>query len=386
MKMAKNKKGWPVLAAGGAMLLFSGVPSAWGVFRKPAAEEYGFGEGESAFVLNLTVAAFGVGCVLGGLLQDKKGPRLACLVGSGLLAAGFCAAAACPGGAMWLFYLGFCLPVGMGCAFLYPAVMSCVQKWYADKKGLATGVAGVGFGLSGLALTLIARWTGGMWGIRGSFWCLAALAAVVCGGGSLVMTLPPGGQKPHKQGLSPRQAVRSPGYRRLTAAVALATPAVLLFSPRVVEMGQQRGLEQQAAIWAVALGAACNAAGRLLCPAVSDRLGRQKTARLLLWALAGLSVAFAFAQGWWFLAGYGALCFFYAGQAALLPSFVTDLFGPGWAGVNYGLTALGMTAGSLAFPLALGLVEGDWPRHLTAAAAAVLAAACYRNLPQDAEQ
>ena len=94
--MAKKKKGWPVLAAGAAMLLFSGVPSAWGVFRKPAAEEYGFGVNQSAFVLNLTVAAFGVGCVLGGLLQDKKGPRAACLIGSGLLAAGFCAAAACP--------------------------------------------------------------------------------------------------------------------------------------------------------------------------------------------------------------------------------------------------------------------------------------------------
>ena len=89
----------------------------------------------------------------------------------------------------------------------------------------------------------------------------------------------------------------------------------------------------------------------LTCPAVSDRLGRRRTARLLLWGLAGLSVAFAFARGWWFLAGYGALCFFYSGQAALLPSFVTDLFGPGWAGVNYGLTALGMTAGSLAFPI-----------------------------------
>ena len=380
--MVKKKKGWPVLAAGAAMLLFSGVPSAWGVFRKPAAEEYGFGDSQSAFVLNLTVAAFGVGCVLGGLLQDKKGPRAACLIGSGLLAAGFCAAAACPAGAMWLFYLGFCLPAGLGCAFLYPAVMSCVQQWYADKKGLATGAAGVGFGLSGLALTLIVRWTSGMWGIRGSFWCLAALTAIVCGGGSLVMPLPPAGPKGAKAGLAPRQVLVSRDYRWLTAAVALATPAVLLFSPRIVEMGQQRGLEQHAAIWAVALGAACNAAGRLTCPAVSDRLGRRRTARLLLWGLAGLSVAFAFARGWWFLAGYGALCFFYSGQAALLPSFVTDLFGPGWAGVNYGLTALGMTAGSLAFPLALELAGGDWPRHLTAALAAAAGTFCYRRLPE----
>ena len=81
------QRGWVVLAAGAVMMLFSGVPSAWGIFRKAACEEYGFSPEQSALVLNLTVAAFGVGSVAGGWLQDKAGPRLCALTGSGLLAA-----------------------------------------------------------------------------------------------------------------------------------------------------------------------------------------------------------------------------------------------------------------------------------------------------------
>ena len=34
-------------------------------------------------------------------------------------------------------------------------VMSCAQKWYADNKGLATGVIGGAVGLSGAALTAL---------------------------------------------------------------------------------------------------------------------------------------------------------------------------------------------------------------------------------------
>lgn len=376
--MKKPKSGAPVLAAGAAMLLFSGISSAWGVFRRPVCDEYGFGPEISAFVLNLTVAAFGVGCVLGGLLQDKRGPRAACFTGSALLAAAFCAAALAPAGRAWVFYLGFCLPAGLGCAFLYPAVMACVQSWYAGRRGISTGAAGVGFGLSGLALTLVQKWAGARWGVRGAFWLLAGLVAVVCGLGSCLMRPAPAQKEQEREqpGLSPRQMLKAPAYWWLAASVALATPSVLLFSPRIVEMGAERGLPENAAVWAVAAGAAFNAAGRFAMPAVSDKLGRRPTAVGLLCALAGLSAAFAFAQGWWFLAGYCALCLCYSGQAALLPSFTGDLFGQRHLGVNYGLAALGMTAGSLAFPLAANALGGGALRHRMALAAAVLGAFC----------
>ena len=147
-----KKHPWVILAAGAAIQLLAGIPTAWGVFQEPVRAEYGFEEETASFVLSWLVAAFGAGGVAGGFLQDKLGPRFAALLGSAGLCAGFVAAGFVPAEKPWLFYLAFSAPVGAGCAFLYPAVMGCAQKWYAEKKGLATGVIGVAVGLSGAAL------------------------------------------------------------------------------------------------------------------------------------------------------------------------------------------------------------------------------------------
>ena len=377
------QRGWVVLAAGAAMMLFSGVPSAWGIFRKAACEEYGFSFEQSAMVLNLTVAAFGLGSVVGGWLQDKAGPRWCALLGSGLLASGFAAAALLPAGWVAAFYVGFCIPAGAGCAFLYPAVMTCAQRWYPQNKGLATGVPGVGFGLSGLAITLIHRTAGDMWGLRGSFWALAVLAVAVCGGGSLLLSLPPNAPVRPLEGMPPLQVLKSKSWRLLALAGALAAPAVLLFSPRIVEMAQSHGAEAGAG-WTVALGAAANAAGRLAAPAAGDRLGCKRVQIGLLCVLAVLAAGFGWMQGWWFLAGYAGLCFCYSGQAALLPSFVTSLFGARWAGVNYGLAALGTSVGSVIFPLTVNALGGsELLCHAVACAAPLLGALCLWRLPNE---
>ena len=80
------------------------------------------------------VAAYGVGCAMGGLLQDAHGPRFAGLWGTALLAGGFFAASLVPVANAVLFLLVYSLPAGLGSAFLAPAVLACAQKWYKDKK------------------------------------------------------------------------------------------------------------------------------------------------------------------------------------------------------------------------------------------------------------
>ena len=88
-----------------------------GVFQGPVRAEYGFDEAAASFVLSLTIGAYGLGCVLGGFLQDKAGPRIAGFAGTALLAAGFFAVGFVPAGKPGLFYLAFSLPVGLGSAF-----------------------------------------------------------------------------------------------------------------------------------------------------------------------------------------------------------------------------------------------------------------------------
>ena len=386
------KHPWTILAAGAAIQVLTGLPAAWGVFQQPVMEEYGLSEQGAGYAFGILIAAFGVGCVLGGFLQDRHGPRCAGLWGTALLCGGFFAAGLLPPGSAEAFFLAFSIPAGLGTAFLYPSIQSCAQKWYADRKGLATGVIGGAVGLSGAFLTVFVRTAvRGFWvvqGIRGAFWALGAVTLPVCLVGSLLLQDPPQTgqtQKPQENGkntidLAPQQMLRTKQYWLCAGAVCFSTPAVLLFSPIILKLGMERGLEEQAALWSVVLGSVGSAAGSLLMPLLSDRIGRRPTDMLLFAVSAGLSAGFAFAQGWGVVACYAGLTFCYSALAAVLPALSTDLFGFPHAGVNYGFLALGQSVGSLAFPFAANFFGLEVGRHWMAVAAAGAGFACIRAL------
>ena len=386
------KHPWTILAAGAAIQVLTGLPAAWGVFQQPVMEEYGLSEQGAGYAFGILIAAFGVGCVLGGFLQDRHGPRCAGLWGTALLCGGFFAAGLLPPGSAEAFFLAFSIPAGLGTAFLYPSIQSCAQKWYADRKGLATGVIGGAVGLSGAFLTVFVRTAvRGFWvvqGIRGAFWALGAVTLPVCLVGSLLLQDPPQAGRRKKQqengknaiDLAPRQMLRTKQYWLCAGAVCFSTPAVLLFSPIILKLGMERGLEEQAALWSVVLGSVGSAAGRLLMPLLSDRIGRRPTDMLLFAVSAGLSAGFAFAQGWGVVACYAGLTFCYSALAAVLPALSTDLFGFPHAGVNYGFLALGQSVGSLAFPFAANFFGLEVGRHWMAMAAAGAGFACIRAL------
>ena len=386
------KHPWTILAAGAAIQVLTGLPAAWGVFQQPVMEEYGLSEQGAGYAFGILIAAFGVACVLGGFLQDRHGPRCAGLWGTALLCGGFFAAGLLPPGSAEAFFLAFSIPAGLGTAFLYPSIQSCAQKWYADRKGLATGVIGGAVGLSGAFLTVFVRTAvRGFWvvqGIRGAFWALGAVTLPVCLVGSLLLQDPPQTgqtQKPQENGkntidLAPQQMLRTKQYWLCAGAVCFSTPAVLLFSPIILKLGMERGLEEQAALWSVVLGSVGSAAGRLLMPLLSDRIGRRPTDMLLFAVSAGLSAGFAFAQGWGVVACYAGLTFCYSALAAVLPALSTDLFGFPHAGVNYGFLALGQSVGSLAFPFAANFFGLEVGRHWMAVAAAGAGFACIRAL------
>ena len=368
---------WAILVAGAAIQILTGLPAAWGVFQQPVMEEYGLSEQGAGLAFGILIAAFGVGCVIGGFLQDRNGPRHAAFWGTALLCGGFFAAALLPGAAGGWFWVLFSVPAGLGTAFLYPSIQSCAQKWYKGRKGLATGVIGGAVGLSGAFLTVFVRTAlrgfGPVQGIRGAFWALGALTLPVCLVGSALLTDPPPEKpRPSQQGrgkaapgldLSPGQMLRTRQYWLCAGAVCCSTPAVLLFSPIILKLGMERGLDESAALWSVVLGSVGSAAGRLLMPLLSDKIGRRPTDLLLFAASFVLSGVFLFAQGWAVAAVYASLTFCYSALAAVLPALSTDLFGLPHAGVNYGFLALGQSVGSLAFPFAANLWGLETGRH-----------------------
>ena len=390
------KHPWTILAAGAAIQVLTGIPAAWGVFQQPVMEEYGLSEQGAVYAFGILIAAFGVGCVLGGFLQDGRGPRCAALWGTALLCGGFFAAAMLPGGSAGSFFLAFSIPAGLGTAFLYPSIQSCAQKWYAGRKGLATGVIGGAVGLSGAFLTVFVRTAvrgfGIVQGIRGAFWALGAVTLPICLVGSLLLQDPPQDAEKQQQNdkntidLSPWQMLKTKQYWLCAGAVCFSTPAVLLFSPIILKLGVERGLDENAALWSVVLGSVGSAAGRLLMPMLSDRIGRRPTDMLLFAVSLGLSAGFAFAQGWWVVACYAGLTFCYSGLAAVLPALSTDLFGFPHAGVNYGFLALGQSVGSLAFPAAANLWGLEAGRHWLAVGGAAAGFAAMWALKSAGQQ
>ena len=396
MHEMQKTRPWAILAAGAAIQVLTGLPAAWGVFQRPVMEEYGLSEQGAGYAFGVLIAFFGIGCVIGGFLQDKQGPRFAALWGTGLLCGGFFAAAALPAEKGSAFFGVFSIPAGLGTAFLYPSIQSCAQKWYKGRKGLATGVIGGAVGLSGAFLTVFVRTAlrgfGPVQGIRGAFWALGAVTLPICLVGSLLLQDPP--QDAEKQqkndknaiDLSPWQMLRTRQYWLCAGAVCFSTPAVLLFSPIILKLGVERGLDENAALWSVVLGSVGSAAGRLLMPMLSDRIGRRPTDMLLFAVSLGLSAGFAFAQGWWVVACYAGLTFCYSGLAAVLPALSTDLFGFPHAGVNYGFLALGQSVGSLAFPAAANLWGLEAGRHWLAVGGAAAGFAAMWALKSAGQQ
>ena len=390
MRKMQKTRPWAILAAGAAIQILTGLPAAWGVFQQPVMEEYGLSEQGAGLAFGILIAAFGVGCVIGGFLQDRNGPRHAAFWGTALLCGGFFAAALLPGAAGGWFWVLFSVPAGLGTAFLYPSIQSCAQKWYKGRKGLATGVIGGAVGLSGAFLTVFVRTAlrgfGPVQGIRGAFWALGALTLPVCLVGSALLTDPPPEKpRPSQQGrgkaapgldLSPGQMLRTRQYWLCAGAVCCSTPAVLLFSPIILKLGMERGLDESAALWSVVLGSVGSAAGRLLMPMLSDKIGRRPTDMILFAVSLGLSAVFWFAQGWAVVAVYAGLTFCYSALAAVLPALSTDLFGLPHAGVNYGFLALGQSVGSLLFPCIADFWGFEQGRHILAIAGAAAGFAC----------
>ena len=139
MHEMQKTRPWAILTAGAAIQVLTGLPAAWGVFQRPVMEEYGLSEQGAGYAFGVLIAFFGIGCVIGGFLQDKHGPRFAALWGTGLLCGGFFAASALPAEKGSAFFGVFSIPAGLGTAFLYPSIQSCAQK--CTRAGRASPLA-----------------------------------------------------------------------------------------------------------------------------------------------------------------------------------------------------------------------------------------------------
>ena len=115
--MPKQNRGPYILAAGAAAQLLTGIPAAWGVFQQPVMQGYGFSRGQAMLAFAVLVAAYGVGCAVGGLLQDARGPRLRRAVGHGAAGGRVLCGGARAARERRAFLVVYSVPAGLGSAF-----------------------------------------------------------------------------------------------------------------------------------------------------------------------------------------------------------------------------------------------------------------------------
>ena len=224
----------------------------------------------------LTMCCFCVGGMLGGFFTKRLGLRIACLVGACLAGSGFLLASRMSGG-VGMLYLSYGVLAGLGIGVAYNCIISTINGWFPDKKGLATGVLMMGFGASTLVLgsAADAMIRNPAFGWRGAFRIIGVSLGIVLALVAFVFRKAPE-SAPVARNDHPREA------RDFTTAEMLKTAAFWKALIMIVFLAAggnavSVGLASAAATVLVGVLSVCNGFGRILTGAAFDRLGLRRT-------------------------------------------------------------------------------------------------------------
>ncbi len=146
-----NKR-WVYLAAGVFTMLFSGVLYAWSILKIPFKADFNWSDSVLAFNFTLTMCFFCLGAFFGSLICKKLGTKITLILAGVLVGIGFVSTGLLNANLPYLLYLTYAILAGTGIGISYNVVVSTVNSWFPDKKGLSSGCLMMGFGVSTLLL------------------------------------------------------------------------------------------------------------------------------------------------------------------------------------------------------------------------------------------
>ncbi|WP_028454473.1 L-lactate MFS transporter [Chitinilyticum litopenaei] len=291
--MAKNR--WLIAAAGVGIHISIGSVYAWSVFSKPLMAQFGWSLKEVGFTFGLAIFLLGTSAAVMGHVVEKRGPRFSGTLSAifwavGLLGAGL----AVDLGNLWLLYLCYGVIGGIGLGTGYVTPVSTLMKWFPDRRGLATGLAIMGFGFASfLGAPLMAKLIQSF-GIANTFYTLGCIYAVVMLASARYLEPPPAGWKPagFEEALASGKKKPAMDLMPMTANEAVKTKPfyglwIMMFiniscgiavisvaSPMAQEVTGMSALAAGAVVGMIGL---FNGGGRLAWASFSDTLGRPNT-------------------------------------------------------------------------------------------------------------
>ncbi len=283
---------WLILTVGVITMLFAGIIYAWSILNSPFLE-MGYTKEDLAFNFTLTMSFFCIGGLLSTKLVKLFGVGLSIVLSGILAGAGFVLTSFLGQGQVFLLYLTYALMAGLGIGIVYITIISSVNAWFPDRKGLSSGALMMGFGASSLVLGNLADMLfKNDFGWRNTYILLGVLLAVVLCISAIFIKRPdpsvtlPAPKKLKGRGaedfeikdMKPTEMIRRFTFWRAFVFLICITAvgsAVISFSKNFILSFDA----EKAALATTMVGvfAICNGLGRIITGAVFDAMGRRFT-------------------------------------------------------------------------------------------------------------
>ena len=369
-----TKNPWLIVLSAVVIHVSIGSAYAYSVFKVPLADALGWSSTQTSLAFTLAIFFLGLSAAVFGPFVERRGPRASALLAAVLFASGHVlAGVAVATGSLWLFFLGYGVVGGIGLGIGYISPVSTLVAWFPHRRGMATGMAVLGFGAGALLASPVAARLIATVGLPTTFFVLGATFLVLMSAGASYIAKPPADWAPGGTATGAVTARKAADLAQLNAREALRTPrfwmlwtmmfinisaGIMLISVASPLAQEQVGMTAVAAAAMVGLMGLFNGAGRIGWASISDYLGREN---IFLLFFAVQLVAFLILPTTGSALLFQVLLFtvltMYGGGFASLPAFIGDLFGTKQLAAIHGLLLTAWSMAGIVGPMVVAFVR-----------------------------
>lgn len=360
-----------LVAIGGILLhLMIGSVYAWSVFTGPIAKQTGWALSSVTVAFSIAIFFLGMSAAFMGRLVERFGPRLtgtvaALLYGSGILLTGLAVQLE----SLPLLYIGYGVVGGLGLGAGYVTPVSTIIAWFPDKRGLATGMAIMGFGFAAMLTGPIAQNLIAGIGLVPTMYVLGTAYLLIMLTAAQVIRKPRPSEVPAADiaksvsltgtAMTANQAVKTRSFRYLWLMffinITCGIGLVAVASPMAQ---QQTGMSAATAAMMVGVVGLFNGFGRLAWATLSDLIGRPLTYTLIFTVdVAMLAGILVFSSPLLFGIALCLIMSCYGAGFSVIPAYLGDVFGTKQLGAIHGYVLTAWAVAGVVGPTLLSLSD-----------------------------
>lgn len=374
-----------MMVFGAFAILFTGYPHVWSIYQPYVMKAAGWSTGQASICFYLPTMFFVLGNILGGRLQDKKGPAPAMFIGGGILTAGVLISRymLLPS-PIWM-YLTFGVMQGIGSGMIYAPILSTAQKWFPGRTGFASGVVITANGICGLLMAPISKTLLEAGGPQLAFLTVGLLIGVSWILGTMFIRKPEETAEEkmpvfygETHQYTSAEMVKTRKFYYLLCTMMCGLMAYYLTSPLSQTLQMDRGVSAALAVGSVMAGSILNAGMRLVLPSLSDKIGRIQCIKGVI--LLSMAAMVFLITGQKILTTLAVILIYgcFGGIMGSFPSLASSIFGLKHSGQNYGIVMFGIVVVTALSPCITNFIAaGQYPVNMTFFIGFVFSAAAF---------